>query len=39
MSVIGELLEADKRSAESFDRGGLPMPPARQMATVTCTTT
>ena len=36
MSVINELLEANKAYAQSFDQGGLPMPPARQVAIVTC---
>jgi carbonic anhydrase len=36
MSVINELLEANKGYAASFDQGDLPMPPARQVAIVTC---
>jgi carbonic anhydrase len=36
MPAIDELLEANKGYAESFDQGGLPMPPARQVAIVTC---
>lgn len=36
MSVINELLEANQAYAQSFDQGGLPMPPARQVAIVTC---
>ena len=36
MPVIDELLEANKSYAESFDQGGLPMPPARHVAIVTC---
>jgi len=36
MSVIDELLEANKGYAESFDKGDLPMPPARNVAIVTC---
>ncbi len=37
MSAIDQLLEADNTFAESFDQGDLPMPPARQVAIVTCT--
>jgi carbonic anhydrase len=36
MSVINELLEANKAYAQSFDKGDLPMPPARKVAIVTC---
>ncbi|MGH9265067.1 MAG: beta-class carbonic anhydrase [Acidimicrobiales bacterium] len=36
MPVIDELLEANKGFAESFDKGDLPMPPARKAAIVTC---
>ncbi len=36
MSVINELLAANREYADSFDQGGLPMPPARQVAIVTC---
>ena len=36
MSVIDELLEANKGYAESFHEGGLPMPPARHVAVVAC---
>jgi carbonic anhydrase len=36
MSVIDELLEANRGYARSFDRGHLPMPPARRVAVVTC---
>ncbi len=36
MSVIDELLEANKGYAESFQEGGLPMPPARHVAIVAC---
>jgi carbonic anhydrase len=36
MSSIDEMLEANKGYAASFDKGGLPMPPARQVAIVTC---
>jgi carbonic anhydrase len=36
MSVIDELLEANRGYARTFDRGHLPMPPARRVAVVTC---
>jgi len=36
MSVIDEMVEANSRFAESFDKGGLPTPPARAVAIVTC---
>ena len=36
MPVIDELLEGHKSFAESFDKGDLPMPPARKVAVVTC---
>src|SRR5436309_14260245 len=36
MAVIDELLDANKSFAGSFDKGDLPMPPARQVAIVTC---
>ena len=36
MSVIDELVEANARYAETFDQGDVPMPPARQVAIVTC---
>jgi carbonic anhydrase len=36
MSVIDELLEANAEYARTFDRGDLPMPPARRLAVVTC---
>ncbi len=36
MSAIDELLEANESYAESFDKGGLPAPPARKVAIVTC---
>jgi carbonic anhydrase len=36
MSVIDELLKANREYARSFDRGQLPMPPARRLAVVTC---
>jgi carbonic anhydrase len=36
MSTIDELLAANERYAESFDRGGLALPPARGIAVLTC---
>lgn len=36
MSVSDELLQANKEYARTFDRGDLPMPPARRLAVVTC---
>jgi carbonic anhydrase len=36
MSVIDELLDANTEYASTFDRGNLPMPPARRLAVVTC---
>ncbi len=36
MSVSDELLEANTEYAKTFDRGDLPMPPARRLAVVTC---
>jgi carbonic anhydrase len=36
MSVSDELLEANTKYAKTFDRGELPMPPARRLAVVTC---
>jgi len=36
MSVSDELLEANTKYARTFDRGTLPMPPARRLAIVTC---
>lgn len=36
MSVIDELLLANAAYAERFDRGDLPMPPARRTAILTC---
>ena len=35
-SVINDMLEANGRYAESFDRGALASPPARRVAVVTC---
>jgi carbonic anhydrase len=36
MSVIDELVEANRSYAEGYDRGGLPAPPARHVAVLTC---
>ncbi|MGH8573584.1 MAG: carbonic anhydrase, partial [Gammaproteobacteria bacterium] len=36
MSVIDELLRANQEYARTFDRGDLPMPPARGVAILTC---
>jgi carbonic anhydrase len=36
MSVSDELLQANTEYSKSFDRGDLPMPPARRLAVVTC---
>jgi carbonic anhydrase len=36
MSVSDELLQANAEYARKFDRGNLPMPPARKLAIVTC---
>jgi carbonic anhydrase len=36
MAVTDELLEANERFAEDFDRGDLPMPPARNVAVLVC---
>jgi carbonic anhydrase len=36
MSTIDELLKANASYAATFDRGSLPMPPARGIAIVTC---
>ena len=36
MSVSDELLQANTAYARNFDRGALPMPPARRLAIVTC---
>ena len=35
-SVMNEMLEANGRYAEGFDRGSLASPPARRVAVVTC---
>ena len=36
MSVTDELLRNNEAYAESFDKGDLPMPPAKRIAIVTC---
>ncbi len=36
MSTTDELLANNERYAASFDRGGLPLPPARKVAVVAC---
>jgi carbonic anhydrase len=36
MSVTDELLRNNERYAESFDKGDLPVPPAKQVAVVSC---
>jgi carbonic anhydrase len=36
MSVTDELLRNAERYAESFDRGGLPLPPAKRVAVIAC---
>ncbi len=36
MTVTDELLENAKRYADAFDKGDLPLPPARQIAIVAC---
>jgi carbonic anhydrase len=36
MSASDELLQANTEYARTFDRGNLPMPPARRLAVVTC---
>jgi carbonic anhydrase len=36
MSVTDELLKNAKRYAAEFDKGGLPMPPAKRVAVVAC---
>jgi len=36
MSQFDDFLAGNERFASSFDRGGLPMPPARQVAVLTC---
>jgi carbonic anhydrase len=36
MAVVEEFLEANARYAATFDKGHLPMPPARRVAVVAC---
>jgi len=36
MAVVPELLAANARYAAGFDKGDLPMPPAKQVAVVAC---
>jgi carbonic anhydrase len=36
MSVVDEITEANERYASGFAKGGLPMPPGRRFAVVTC---
>jgi carbonic anhydrase len=36
MTVTDELLENSRRYAESFDKGDLPIPPAKKVAVVAC---
>src|SRR5881396_2778028 len=36
MSATNELIENSKRYAESFDKGDLPLPPAKKVAVVAC---
>jgi carbonic anhydrase len=36
MSVIDELIQANETYAATFDRGHLPLPPARRLAILTC---
>ena len=36
MSVVDELREANERYAAGFDKGSLPLPPARRLAVLTC---
>jgi carbonic anhydrase len=36
MSVVAEVTAANERYASGFDNGGLPMPPGRKFAVVTC---
>jgi carbonic anhydrase len=36
MAVFDELLQANERFADGFDKGAAPMPPARKVAIVTC---
>jgi carbonic anhydrase len=36
MSVVDEVTQANERYADAFTKGGLPMPPGRKLAVVTC---
>jgi carbonic anhydrase len=36
MSTIDELLQNNARYAEGFDKGGIPLPPAKKVAILTC---
>ncbi|HEX4323632.1 MAG TPA: carbonic anhydrase [Gaiellaceae bacterium] len=36
MSVVDEVTQANDRYASGFEKGGLPMPPGRKFAVVTC---
>jgi carbonic anhydrase len=36
MSVTDELLDNAQRYAETFDKGDLPLPPARRVAVLAC---
>ena len=36
MSVVDEVTQANERYASDFSKGGLPMPPGRKLAVVTC---
>ncbi len=36
MSTLQEILEANRKYAQAFDKGDLPMPPARKIAILTC---
>lgn len=36
MSTLQEILEANRNYSQGFDKGGLPMPPARKIAILTC---
>jgi carbonic anhydrase len=36
MAITDQLVQANQEYAETFDRGDLPMPPARHVAVVTC---
>src|SRR5947209_11811611 len=36
LTATDDMLQSNQRYADSFDRGDLPMPPARRVAVVTC---